>query len=332
MTEPPKQITTAKDTASPLLTRYGRALSNLGGFPATFDSSNTLIPAEDLPGLIGEIEATLRPATKRQVAETIALIAGAWPHAHQKAEEGALMLFVHQLEEDLAEFPADILHETVRVLRRTLRFPPAISEIYEAATMLVDNRRTKLRAARNHQNEHERRAAEIRPCAEKLSIRDRAMLARIDRLHELYGFTCTLADVDNARNAMWAASSYMFNRWMEAMEACEYWVAVVMPIAVVASRVIELWDAGNLTTEQSERLIKQARHDLSGARQGVVQAEADAEVAKASIAGDFAPGQSMRRDPRSGSAANPELEPGHPASVLEAIVEEIGQECRKATA
>jgi hypothetical protein len=134
-----------------LLAKYEPMLAN---GPPTFAEEGDLIPVGDLLRLVEVINAALRPATGRQMAETIALIAGAWPYGHQRADAAALDIHARLLAEDLATFPADILTATVRDLRRTLKFAPAISELYEIASAKMNCRTDYLRVLEAHRRHH----------------------------------------------------------------------------------------------------------------------------------------------------------------------------------
>jgi hypothetical protein len=118
-----------------------------------------LIPAEVLPSLIVLLTGRLRPANHRQVVEVMAMIAAAWPYAHQKADASLMEMFAEQLAEELRPFPADLLVEVVKNLRRTCTFAPSIAEICKEADRLMEGRRTMLKRAQQHRDQHARRQA-----------------------------------------------------------------------------------------------------------------------------------------------------------------------------
>jgi hypothetical protein len=107
-----------------------------------------------LPGLIAGLEAQARPATKREVAAAIALISSAWPFSWQKLDHAVVDGFLRQLQEDLATFPPDILLQSIRTLRQTKRFAPAIADIVELASGPTHERRMRLELALGHQAEY----------------------------------------------------------------------------------------------------------------------------------------------------------------------------------
>ena len=94
-----------------------------------------------------------------------AMIASAWPYAHQKVESGLLDAFTAQLREELATFPADVLVGAIKSLRRTCKFSPSIAELYEAADTLLDDKKMRLRVALDHLSEHQARAERKRLAA-----------------------------------------------------------------------------------------------------------------------------------------------------------------------
>ena len=124
-----------------------------------------LIPLGELPALIAALRADMEPATPRHITAAVAMIASAWPYAHQKVESGLLDAFTAQLREELATFPADVLVGAIKSLRRTCKFSPSIAELYEAADTLLDDKKMRLRVALDHLSEHQARAERKRLAA-----------------------------------------------------------------------------------------------------------------------------------------------------------------------
>ena len=242
-----------------------------------------LIPRPELPPVIATLEAMLLPATQRQVEETIALIGGAWPSAHTKAEPEAMALFVLALREDLAEFPPDVLVETVRKLRRTLTFPPSIGEIYQAALALTDERRSRLDMARQHLAEHDRRDTVAREKAEQAAERRRELEAERVRLVAIYGASAehlTINDIDLAPRGI-ALAFNMTKVWRSALDQGEPWALRVLPLAALGAWLMPLYGSWKLQTPQMCEAIALARNDIDAARRFV----ADAVTAEANCAG-----------------------------------------------
>ena len=166
-----------------LLAKHNQTLTPLLGVVFEIDLERAkLIPAADLPLIIAALQVQLQPADPEQVAETIGAIAGAWPHAHQKVDPGTLDLHVAMMAEDLGEFPPDILRDTVRELRRTLKFTPSLAELYQTAERLAEPRRCRLHVAQLHLREHARRDAVARAEAAERAAEHRRHQELLDRL------------------------------------------------------------------------------------------------------------------------------------------------------
>lgn len=191
-----------------------------------------LIPAANLPALAECVAAGLQPATARQVAETIAMIAGGWPYAHQKADATAMDIHARMLTEDLAKFPADILVDAIRQLRRTLKFAPSIAEIYEAASAMLVKRKGQLSVIDAHRREHARRAAVARAEADAEAERRDDLARRLARLVECHGAAMarwTLKDFEAAWRGAEAAGLTFLGKWMDGVDSCAAWVIEAIP-------------------------------------------------------------------------------------------------------
>lgn len=226
-----------------------------------------LIPAADLPALIDALKEDLQPATQRQVVEIIALVGGAWPYAHQRANATALDLFARQLAEDLAPFPHSALIEAIRQLRRTLKFSPSIAEIIECATSALAERQWRLRVAEAHQAEHTRRQAKL----ERLVAANAA------------AFGGWGTDDVHALEVGWSRCSYLHWRGVEIRDVLAKGGArmlSLLSVVAVAGRVLPLVEAGRLKPEVAAEAIWTAQHDFETARQIAVYATQEAEPAR----------------------------------------------------
>ncbi len=112
-----------------------------------------LMTFEDLPALIEALEDALLPAPEDAVRQSCAMIVGSFP----QAQPGAPEIYTGGMLQELSEFPADILEATVREVRRTLKFLPAISEVYEIADKLRRERQRFLGRAQKAIADHARR-------------------------------------------------------------------------------------------------------------------------------------------------------------------------------
>jgi hypothetical protein len=141
-------LTTSPNIASDakILARYKQALQIQDYSPTSpVTETSSLIPEIDIPLLESALNRMMKPATARERAGFIAALSAAWPHAHQKTDDTTLDLFVRMLDEEIAKFPADILTQVLRELRRTLKSSPSIAEIYQEAACLLVERVAKLR-------------------------------------------------------------------------------------------------------------------------------------------------------------------------------------------
>ncbi len=112
-----------------------------------------LMTFEDLPALIEALEEALLPAPEDAVRQSCAMIVGSFP----QAQPGAPEIYTGGMLQELSEFPADILEGTVREVRRTLKFLPAISEVYAIASKLRRERQRFLGQAQKAIADHARR-------------------------------------------------------------------------------------------------------------------------------------------------------------------------------
>jgi hypothetical protein len=232
------------------------------------NSSSRLIPRSDLRGLIAAMESTLKPASPKEVAGAASLIATAWPFAWQRLDDQTAAAFAAQLNEEMSKYPAPVLRDAVVSLRRSQKFPPAIAEFVEAAEAEMEKIRGRLRLARQHEQEHARRARIVLQEEERHAERRRQMQDRLDKLIRTYGPACMrwiADDVADAGDGFLMASVSTLCAWMEAMEAGGRWVPAVMPLAVVAGRARKLHQSGHLPADAFCRLLQIARTDPENA-------------------------------------------------------------------
>lgn len=239
MNTPRNTIAFGRTDANAFLARYEKLLkvqTDPIGLPLPLERCH-LIPAGDLPALEACVAAGLQPASGRQVAEAIAMIAGGWPYAHQKADATAMDIHARMLTEDLAKFPADILVDAIRQLRRTLKFAPSIAEIYESAMERLVKRKGQLSVIEAHRREHDRRAAVERAAADAEAERRADMARRLARLVECHGAAMerwTLKDFEAAWLGAEAAGLTFLGKWMDGVDSCAAWVIEAMPVLVAA--------------------------------------------------------------------------------------------------
>lgn len=261
MNTPRNAVAVARTDATAFLERYEKLLTvqtDPIGLPLPLDRCQ-LIPAADLPALGECIAAGLRPASGRQVAEAIAMIAGAWPYAHQKSDATAMDIHARMLTEDLAQFPADILVDAIRQLRRTLKFAPAIAEIYESAMERLVKRKGQLAVIEAHRREHARRAAVERAAAVAEAERRDDLARRLGSLVERHGAGMerwTPDDLEAAGQAAFLGGMGALGAWLDGIDGGAAWVVQAMPILVTAGRLWPAFQAGKITSEQVIRKLE----------------------------------------------------------------------------
>ena len=145
--------------------------------PRPLTDRSDLIPRQDLEPLIAALYETLVPATPKQMNDILAAIAACWPAAHLRSDGEVMDAHMALLREDLSEFPADILLDTVRQLSRELKFFPSIAELFQMASALRSDRRARLRLAEDHLREHAHRDEVLRKAEERAETERQAHLA-----------------------------------------------------------------------------------------------------------------------------------------------------------
>jgi hypothetical protein len=135
-----------------LIERYAHLIA---GDPYNFESDTELVPIDDLPDLIGEIERALRPAPPKEVAKAVAVLLGSFKVGNVLQDQAA---FTRAMLTELAEFPADVLMAGVVEARRTLNWLPSIAEMITFCGNARSPRKEQLRRANQMLIQHRRRA------------------------------------------------------------------------------------------------------------------------------------------------------------------------------
>ena len=133
-------------TVMPLAAKYRFELSR----SKVFDDDE-LVPLANLPAVILELEQACEPAPEETARKATALLVGGYPNAKPHDPE----IYVEAMARQLAEYPADVLAETVRRCHRELKFLPAIAEVVEIADSLIKDRRHALKTAQIHHRMHD---------------------------------------------------------------------------------------------------------------------------------------------------------------------------------
>jgi hypothetical protein len=135
---------------APYLRRYGPDSSF-----REEDQEAKLVPKDELPSLIAEIEQRLAPAKPADVAKAVAMLFASFKIGDVVQDP---KVFGQLMREELAEFPADVLQEAVRQARRTLKWLPSIAEMIDICSNLSARISLQLGVAQNMTEEYRRRA------------------------------------------------------------------------------------------------------------------------------------------------------------------------------
>jgi hypothetical protein len=268
----------ANAAGAALIAKHRGALALHEGRPiAAISKNTTLIPRDDLPPLIAVLKARMQPASRKELAGAIALIAASWPHGHQRPDQAVLDAHTRLLAEDLGDFPADILAEVLSELRRTLKWSPSIAEIYGPAAELLAERRARLDIAEQHLAEHERREAAERAEAQRAEAWRRETEARIAKLADALGdpfIGCTVERFELASEGMRFAGWQISAKWSRALDAAEPWTGAVFPIAVLVGSAAGLYRDRKIADAEVTQLIALGVRDLGRAQKIVAALEA----------------------------------------------------------
>lgn len=143
--------------ASPALPTVARCREQLDAIGSSGDAAAVLqlIPRPVLDVVIAELEQASAPASAKERQVAILAVIGSFRRSDLEAPD----VFVAALMEDLAGYPAVVLSEAARIVRRRHVFFPAIAEIVRAAEEAAEPLRHRHRAARLLLAEHDRRQA-----------------------------------------------------------------------------------------------------------------------------------------------------------------------------
>jgi hypothetical protein len=135
---------------TPYLRRYGPDSSF-----CEEDQDAKLVPKDELPSLVAEIEQRLAPAKPADVAKAVAMLFASFKVGDVLQDP---KVFGQLMREELAEFPADVLEEGVRHARRTLKWLPSIAEMIEICAEIRAPLRQPLSVVQLMEKEYQRRA------------------------------------------------------------------------------------------------------------------------------------------------------------------------------
>jgi hypothetical protein len=152
---------------TPYLRRYGPDSSF-----REEDQDAKLVPKDELPNLIAEIEQRLAPAKPSDVAKAVAMLFASFKIGDVVQDP---KVFGQLMREELAEFPADVLQEAVRQARRTLKWLPSIAEMIDICSNLRAHISLQLGVAQLMTEEYQRREKKVAERAERMRQNEAAI-------------------------------------------------------------------------------------------------------------------------------------------------------------
>jgi hypothetical protein len=173
-----------------ILPQYWHALSD----PDAIDGYSQLIPENVLPELQREIEESLRPASRQEIAKAVVVVVAIFKIPTNAIQDKEAYFQGMRRTLGSSGYPADTINEAIFRLhaRPEQRYTPATGEIVEIAKQLTEERRRRLRAVQQMVAEHRRRrrvAAERKVEAEREAKREAGReanrQAEVDRLRKL---------------------------------------------------------------------------------------------------------------------------------------------------
>jgi hypothetical protein len=117
------------------------------------DEWTRLIEEDTCPALITELETALLPAGPEAALRQAEILIGSYPAREVMNAD----IFVRAVTSVLAEAPKDVGPAVVDHLTRTLKWLPTRADVAKAVDDKVGPRKTALRCARAHLDEHARR-------------------------------------------------------------------------------------------------------------------------------------------------------------------------------
>ena len=139
----------APNEDTPTAYRYRFELERSG----FINEQSELLPARVLDAVITELEPHCRPDMPEHLLACVTATLGCFRDNTLASPE----ILVRGFVEEMAGYPADVIEDTARELRRTSKFMPTIAEAVEIANRLLRGRRGALTAALAMRAEHGRR-------------------------------------------------------------------------------------------------------------------------------------------------------------------------------
>jgi hypothetical protein len=174
----PGQLVGRPASPGAIITRYKPLLQD---WP---NERSALVPQDQLPALLNELAASLVPATRNEVAKAVTVLCGCFKIANVVESPGT---FAKAMIDELADYPASVLDESISQARRTIKWLPSIAEMVEICDALVAKRRLELRFANRMDMEHERRRQQEEEQERRVRADQERRAARASKLAAVYG-------------------------------------------------------------------------------------------------------------------------------------------------
>jgi hypothetical protein len=271
-----------------IVPKYWHALRD----PDAIDGYSQLIPENVLPELQREIEESLKPASRQEIAKAVVVVAAAFiiPTNAIQDKEAYFQAMLRTLGS--LGYPADTINEAIMRLHAKpgQRFTPATGEIVEIAEQLTEERRLRLRAIDRMQTEHRRRqwvAAERKAEAERetkrAAEREAHRQAELERLRKLevqarerFGDDGPLpGDVELADSLSQPLVGRAGRRvsWRAALGEGEHWAAQYCRQMALAAHVKRAHEQGRVSWDDALAVVKLIVVCEASARQQIKEME-----------------------------------------------------------
>lgn len=124
--------------------------------------ATALVPLDEMPQIISELERSCRPAPEQFVQYVAATVVASWP----QRESEHIAAFIQAFAQEVEEFPPDVLCSAARHCRQTMKWVPSISEFRQACEVLLAKKRAPVSVlecmrSRHAQLNEERAEAEV---------------------------------------------------------------------------------------------------------------------------------------------------------------------------
>jgi hypothetical protein len=271
------------------ISKYWNALSD----PDGIDERTELIPEHVLPELRREIEESLQPASRQEIAKAVAVVIGGCKIPTNAIEDKEAYFGSMRSRLSTAGYPADTINEAVIEALDTEQWTPSIATLLESAKNFVEDRHRRLRAISRMAAEHRRRrrvavereteaAQEAKREAERVAYQQAELKRLRDlevRARELFGDIAPLpGDIElaNSLSPMRLYCAGMRVSWRAGLGGGEQWAVEYCRKMALAARLKRAHEQGRVSWDDALALTKLIVADEASARHKTDQIESRA--------------------------------------------------------